>query len=232
MNVNEFAGFPPEALAFYDGLRRDNSKMYWDANKALWESHVRAPMRALLTELELEADFGPFHLFRPYRDTRFAKDKSPYKTQIAAYGESEGGAMHYLHLSADGLAVLAGYYRMEPDQIARFREAVAADETGAELPQLIARVQEAGLHVDHGGYDPLKRVPRPYPADHARGEWLRWKGLVAGREFGTPPWLHTAEARQRIVATWEAAAPLTAWLDRHVGPSQELPPEVRQLAGS
>jgi uncharacterized protein (TIGR02453 family) len=228
--MSGFAGFPPEALAFYAGLRRDNSKAYWDANKTVWEAQVRAPMRALLDELT--SDFGPFHLFRPYRDTRFATDKSPYKTQIAAYGESEGGAMHYLHLSADGLTVISGYYRMEPDQIARFREAVAADETGAELPELVARVQAAGLHVEHGGYAPLKRTPRPYPADHPRGEWLRWKGLVAGREFGAPAWLHSADARARIVATWEAAAPLNAWLNRHVGPNRELPPEVRQLAGA
>lgn len=224
-----FQGFPREALTFYDGLLRDNSKGYWEAHKASWEAHARDPMRALLAELE--ATYGPFHLFRPYRDTRFAKDKSPYKTQIAAYGESEGGAAYYLHLSADGLMVLAGYHRMQPDQIARYREAVASDETGAELPELMARVTGAGLFTDHGGEDPLKRIPRGYPRHHPRGELLRWKGMVAGREHGAPAWLHTRQTRERIVATWEAAAPLTAWLDRHVGPSRELPPEVRSRLG-
>jgi uncharacterized protein (TIGR02453 family) len=226
--MTDFTGFPREALTFYEGLRRDNSKSYWEANKSVWETRVRDPMRALLAELE--ADYGPFHLFRPYRDTRFAKDKSPYKTQIAAYGESEGGSLHYLHLAADGLTVLSGYYRMEPDQIARFREAVAA-EAGAALPPLIARVESAGLKVEHGGFDPLKRVPKPYPADHPRGDLLKWKGLIAGRELGAPRWLHSPEAKQHVVDTWEAAAPINAWLDRHVGPSRELPPEIRQLAG-
>ena len=227
--MSEFRGFPPQALAFYDGLRRDNSKAYWEAHKANWETHVRDPMRALLAELE--ADYGPFHLFRPYRDTRFSKDKSPYKTQIAAYGESEGGTAHYFHLAADGLTVLCGYYRMEPDQIARFRDAVAAESTGSQLPTRIEEVHAAGLTVDHGGRDPLKRVPRPFPADHPRGELLCWKGLTAGHEFGAPTWLHTPETRQRIIETWQAAAPLMSWLDRHVGPSRELPPDVRQLAG-
>jgi uncharacterized protein (TIGR02453 family) len=225
-----FSGFPPEALAFYDGLRHDNSKAYWEANKAVWERQVRDPMRALLDELE-EA-YGPFHLFRPHRDTRFAKDKSPFKTQIAAYGESEGGAGHYFHLSADGLTVLSGYYRMMPDQIARFREAVADDVSGAELPGLIAQVRGARLNVDHGGHAPLKRVPKPYAADQPRGDLLKWKGLIAGREFGAPTWVHTPRARQRIVETWEAAAPLNAWLDRHVGPSRELPPEVQARLGN
>lgn len=223
-----FQGFPPRALAFYRGLREDNSKAYWEANKATWTAQVLAPMEALLAEL---AAYGPFHRFRPYRDTRFSRDKSPYKTQIAAYGESEGGTAYYFHLSADGLMVLSGYYRMAPDQIARFREAVA-DARGEELPALIAGVEAQGLDVDHGGHEPLKRVPRGYPADHPRGELLKWKGLIAGVDFGTPPWLHTPEVKERIVATWDAAAPLHAWLDRHVGPSRELTPELRQRLGA
>ena len=104
-----FMGFPPEALTFYQGLMRDNSKSYWEAHRATWESRVRDPMRALLAELD--ETYGPFHLFRPYRDTRFAKDKSPYKTQIAAYGESEGGAVHYLHLSGQRAHLAAAMLR-------------------------------------------------------------------------------------------------------------------------
>lgn len=227
--MTEFSGFPREALAFYGGLRQDNSKAFWEANKAVWETLVRAPMEALLAELA--PAYGPFHRFRPYRDTRFSRDKSPYKTQIAAYGESEGGAAHYFHLSADGLMVLAGYYRMMPDQITRFRQAVA-DQRGVELPALIRDTEGRGLAVNHGGHEPLKRVPRQYAADHARGELLRWKGLIAGIEFGAPPWLHTPEVKQRIVETWQSAAPLNAWLDRHVGPSRELPPELRQRLGA
>jgi len=227
--MTTFTGFPKAALTFYQGLRQDNSKSYWEANKATWESQVLAPMQALLAELE-EA-YGPFHRFRPHRDTRFSRDKSPYKTQIAAYGESEGGTAHYFHLSADGLMVLSGYYRMMPDQITRFREAVA-DQRGAELPALIERVEAAGLSVNHGGHEPLKRVPRPYLADHPRGDLLKWKGMISGLEFGAPAWLHTPQAKRRIVETWEAAAPLNAWLDRHVGPSRELPPELRQRLGT
>lgn len=186
-------------------------------------------MRALLTELEA---YGPFHQFRPYRDVRFSKDKSPYKTRIAAYGESEGGASYYFQLSADGLTVLSGYYRMAPDQIARFRDAVAEDATGSALPGIIEEVRTRGLTVGYGGHDLLNRVPRPYASDHPRGELLRWKGLISGKEFGAPAWLHTPEAKQQIVAVWDAAAPLNAWLDRHVGPSRELPPAIRARAGN
>jgi hypothetical protein len=56
--------------------------------------------------------------------------------------------------------------------------------------------------------------------------------MVAGREFGAPAWLHTPEAKTRIVTTWQTAAPLTAWLDRHVGPSRALPAELRARIGA
>jgi uncharacterized protein (DUF2461 family) len=68
-----FAGFPEEALVFYEGLRADNTKAYWTDHKSLYDAAVRAPMQALLDELEPE--FGRAKLFRPYRDVRFAKDK-------------------------------------------------------------------------------------------------------------------------------------------------------------
>lgn len=228
MGDSAFTGFPPDAVDFYIGLRADNSKTYWDGNKATWERAARGPMRALLASLPER--YGPFRLFRPYRDVRFARDKTPYKAQIAAAGEGEGGTTYYLHLSADGLFVAAGYYHLATDQLARYREAVAR-APGDGLPRLVAAAENAGFVIGGGADAPLKRVPRGWPAGHPRADLLRQKGLTAGREFGEPPWLGTPEAAARIVAAWQTLAPLTDWLDRHVGPSRELPPEVRALLG-
>src|SRR5256884_9626511 len=77
-----FRGWPAEAIEFYEGLEADNSKTYWQENKAVYEELVRGPMDALLAELAPE--YGEGRIFRPYRDVRFSKDKSPYKTAIAA----------------------------------------------------------------------------------------------------------------------------------------------------
>ncbi len=91
-----FRGWPAEALEFFEGLEADNSKTYWQRNKDVYESLVRAPMEQLLEELAPE--FGEGRIFRPYRDIRFSSDKSPYKTNIAAMiGEG------YVELTADGL---------------------------------------------------------------------------------------------------------------------------------
>ena len=77
-----FRGWPVEALEFFEGLEADNSKAYWQANKTVYETVVRAPMEELIVELEPE--WGEGRIFRPYRDVRFSADKSPYKTNIAA----------------------------------------------------------------------------------------------------------------------------------------------------
>lgn len=221
--MDGFRGFPPEALAFFAGLEADNSKAYWQMNKPTWDERVEAPMEEFLALLTPR--FGPFRRFRPYRDVRFSKDKSPYKTQIGAVAERAGAAGRYVHLDAAGLLAVAGAYALARDQVERFRAAVADDRTGAELALIAATVEASGAALRPGLEPPLKRIPRGYPADHPRAGWLRWKGLAAVREFGDPPWLGTPEAVERVAAFWRAAAPLDAWLDAHVGPSQEPPHE-------
>ena len=137
-----FTGFPAEAIEFYEGLIADNNRTYWLANKPVYERAVRAPMVALLDEL---ADRGPFHVFRPNKDVRFSKDKTPYKDHIAAYGESEGGAGFYVQFSATGLLAGSGYYHMAVDQLDRFREALDDDARGSAMEKITERLRTEGL---------------------------------------------------------------------------------------
>ena len=111
-----FRGFPPEAFDFYARLVLDNSKAFWTANREVYERAVREPFRALAAELEPEV--GTFHMFRPHRDVRFSKDKSPYKTGQGMATEGEGGEVYYLHLDAEGLFAVTGYHQMARDQLA------------------------------------------------------------------------------------------------------------------
>jgi uncharacterized protein (TIGR02453 family) len=203
-----FDGWPAEALEFYDGLEADNSKAYWTAHKAIYEQTVLGPMNELLEELAPE--FGEPRVFRPYRDIRFSKDKSPYKTNIA--GTVGGG---YIQLSAAGLAAGSGMYGMASDQLDRYRRAVAGDRAGPELEQIISAVQRQEIGVN--GRDVLKTAPRGYPADHPRIGLLRYKGLFAWKEWPVEPWLGTAAAKERVAGFLAASQPLCAWLDEHVG---------------
>jgi uncharacterized protein (TIGR02453 family) len=205
-----FRGWPDRALAFYEGLEADNSKAYWLDHKEVYERDVKAPMDALLAELT--AEFGETKLFRPYRDTRFSRDKSPYKTAIAATIGSG-----YVQFSADGLFAGGGMYHMMPDQLARFRKAIDADASGASLEEVVATVAKSGLDVH--APEELTTAPRGYPKDHPRIELLRMKGLVAARSWVPAPWLATAAAKKRVVDALRATKPLLAWLESHVGAS-------------
>ena len=212
-----FDGWPEEALDFYDGLEADNSKAYWTEHRPVYESHVLGPMTDLLDELA--PDFGATKIFRPYRDIRFSKDKSPYKTAIGAM-VGDG----YIQLSARGLAAGSGMYGMASDQLDRYRQAVADDKSGAELDGLVGAIR--GQDIDVHGHETLKTAPRGYPADHPRVGLLRCKGLVAWTEWPVEAWLGTAAAKQRVIGFLTATRPLCDWLGANVGPSDQ--PESRR----
>lgn len=203
-----FRGWPVEALEFYEGLEADNSKAYWQAHRATYDTVVRAPMEELLADLA--PDWGEGRIFRPYRDVRFSADKSPYKTNIAATI-----GFRYVQLSADGLAAGAGMWEMSPDQLQRYREAVDDDPAGTDLEHIVAAIRKAG--VEAMGHSVLKTAPKGYPKDHPRIELLRFKGIVAWREWPAGAWLGTAKAKERVVELFRTAEPLSVWLASHVG---------------
>jgi uncharacterized protein (TIGR02453 family) len=204
-----FSGWPEEALDFYDGLAADNTKTYWTEHKAVYTAKILDPMTEL-TE-ELAAEFGEPKIFRPYRDVRFSADKTPYKTHIGAVVGGTG----YVQLSAEGLAAGAGMWQLSPEQLARYRAAVAHERLGAELEEVIAAIEKAGITVH--GHGVLKSAPRGYPPDHPRIGLLRYKGLTAWRQWPVEPWLETASAKDRLVSFFRTSLPLASWLNTHAG---------------
>ncbi|MET9344456.1 MULTISPECIES: DUF2461 domain-containing protein [unclassified Nonomuraea] len=213
-----FTGFPDEAFVFYEGLEADNSKAYFTRHKQLYEEAVRAPMLALVEDLA--AEFGPAQLFRPYRDVRFAKDKSPYKTHQGAFVDAMPGIGLYVQLDASGLYTAGGFYSTASDQVARYRAAVDADISGKPLQRIADTLAKAGYAAEG---DRLKTRPRGVPEDHPRLELLRHRSLYFGRHFEPEPWVHTVQAADRVRTTWRDYAPLVEWLCAHVRGS-ELPP--------
>jgi uncharacterized protein (TIGR02453 family) len=223
--TSAFTGFPLEALAFFDELEDHNNREWFHDNKHRYEEFVRAPIERFL--IQVEKEFGEAKVFRPNRDTRFGHDKSPYKTNIGAVihkpGTSSGSAIGYVHLDRAGLFAAAGYYMMAPDQVARYRAAVDDERTGPALVNILgaAAKQKAEL-----GEPQLKRVPPAFDKDHVRAELLKYKSVTVHRQFGQPSWLATPRAAKEVVTIWRAAAPLVAWLDANVGPS-DLPMDKR-----
>jgi uncharacterized protein (TIGR02453 family) len=173
----------------------------------------------------VEKRYGPLRMFRPQRDTRFAKDKTPYKTAAAAMTETDGGASFYVQLSATGLFVGSGMYHLAPDQLERWRAGVDNAKTGAAIERVVADLRAKKYEISAA--ETLKTAPRGVAKDHPRIDLLRMKGLVMAKTMPLAKWMQSAKAMERITAVWDDARPLNAWLGKHVGPSTLPPPEPR-----
>ncbi|WP_181780494.1 DUF2461 domain-containing protein [Pseudonocardia pini] len=206
-----FTGFGDGAVEFYDGLLADNSKAYWTDQREVYEEHVKGPMTALLADLA--AEFGSGKVFRPYRDVRFSKDKTPYKTHCGGFAPP-----YYVQVGPEGMLAAAGFYGMAPDQLARFRVAVDDGRRGEALVALLAEAEKAGLTI---GGEQLKTRPKGTDPEHPRLDLLRRKGLMVSRRWPPDDILHGSGARDRVRRTWRAGRPLAEWLADHVGPSEQ-----------
>src|SRR3954453_9874515 len=208
-----FEGLGAGAVAWFEALDRENTKAYFDATRDTFEIEVREPFEDMLEDLREEFAGEP-KVFRQHRDIRFSKDKSSYKTRTygVLHSRPESAAGLYAEVSARGLYAGTGYWRMEGARLERYRDAVL--EHGAALEEAIAGVEDAGLEL---AAPALKTAPRGMPRDHAHVALLRYKDMIAGRRLPAGPALTTREALEHVAATWRAAAPLTGWLDTHVG---------------
>jgi uncharacterized protein (TIGR02453 family) len=199
----------------FAGLEADNSKAYFDAHRAFFEDAVRDPMEALLDELS-DTFGGEVKLFRQHRDIRFSSDKSPYKTNT--YGVLRGSELApqglYASISTRGLVAGSGYHAMARDQLERYRNAIDDDTSGPQLAALTDTAQGAGLEL---WGQSLATAPRGYPTDHPRIGLLRRKSLALGATRVCRGGIAREHALGFVSGTWRAAAPVTAWLDAHVG---------------
>lgn len=218
-----FTGWPAEAFDFYDELELHNERAWWLDHKGVYDAAVKAPFDALAEAVVDE--FGPLRLFRPNRDVRFSKDKSPYKTAAGAMTETEGGASYYVQISAQGVFVGAGMYHLASDQLQRWRQALADERTGVEIAVIADALAADGY--DLAAAETLKTAPRGWARDHPRIELARRKGLVMARMHPRARWQSTAKALDRVTAVWRDARPMNDWLEANVGSSTLPPPEPR-----
>ncbi|RYP85359.1 DUF2461 domain-containing protein [Nocardioides guangzhouensis] len=203
----QFEGFPVAALDFYDDLEVDNTKSFWEAHKAVYNEAVKAPMAALTEALAEE--FGTAKVFRPYRDVRFAKDKTPYKTHQGAYVPVASATGWYVELSARGVRTGAGFYEASPAGLAAVRAAIDDERTGTELERIVTGLEDGGWTV---GGETLKTTPRGYDQQHPRIGLLRHKSLTLTRSHGFEPVIHTPAMLDMVRDDWRTLRPFVEWV--------------------
>lgn len=217
-----FLGFGPKALAWFGGLEKDNSKAYFDASRPTWEADVRDPLKRLLEELAEDLG-GSVKVFRQNRDTRFSKNKAPYKTNSYGVVSVPGGHSGlYASVSSKGLGAGSGYWQMAKDQLQRYRVAVQGPE-GEAFEAAMAEMEASGARL---WGDALKTAPRGVPKNHPRIRLLRQKDVLAGADLGPEATMDGRASVSFARSLWDRSRPVMEWMDAHVGPS-ETPPEAR-----
>jgi uncharacterized protein (TIGR02453 family) len=220
-----FFRFPEAGLRFLRRLKRNNNREWFLANKEEYEEFLKKPMEDLVEALALEfARFAPefqasprISLYRIYRDTRFSKDKTPYKTRVAAIFPPRGlgkhdGAGLYFHISTTELLIGGGLYMPSPEDLQAVRTAIASDYQNFE-----AIVQNRGFRRLFGELsgEQLTRVPRGFPAGHEAADYLRLKQFLAGRKLS--PKVATSPGFQKaILETFVALTPLLRFLNQPI----------------
>lgn len=231
-----FTGFPSTAFTFLRGLARNNRKDWFEARRDTYENDVRAPMRALVDELDavlgrIAPEFRGDprkSMFRIHRDIRFSNDKSPYKTHAACWlfhadaghgvgQEAHGGAGFYVHVEPGECMIGGGLWMPPKPALDRIRDRLAEDPKSFERimkgPALKRRF--GSLSAEHV----LTRVPRGYDPEHPAAAWLRYKSFTVGRSL--PDSAVQSRALLKTVRTGiEAMLPFVRWLNGALGLSE------------
>lgn len=220
-----FTGFADANARFFKSLAKNNNREWFQAHKAEYEEGWNAPMKLLLADVRERIDGAYAHcdldeakVFRIFRDVRFSKDKSPYKTHVGGYVAMKRAGRKvtdlpmalYFHVGADECFGASGHYMMESDSLTRFRTAVADDPRGKELDKIVAALQKKGFAAR--SHESFKRVPKGFDPDHPRAEMLKRKGLFVRFPPVPKGALATPALAKWLAAACKTAAPLVEWL--------------------
>lgn len=211
-----FAGFGPRALDFFKALAFHQSKAWFDENRALYESDVKAPLAALIADLSAGCGAAGLPLrgdgrsiFRLNRDIRFSKDKRPYKTNGGAVltpdGSKKSPGLLYVHVDPEGCFTAAGFWHPEPEQLLALRRAIAKDPKAFRA--VLAKLKKAGLALGDG--DPLSRLPKGFEGveDEEAARAIRMRNLVLRRPLADAT-MFSPKLAGEIVAFARDAEPL------------------------
>jgi len=215
--------FDARLFRFLKELRANNRRDWFNANKERFEEEVRRPMLRFISDFgdplkkvapRIVADPRPVggSLFRIYRDTRFSKDKTPYKTHAAAHFQHAAKQKdvhapgYYLHLEPGGSFIAGGLWRPEPPVAQKIREAIAGRRK--QWQGAVRRLQLEG--------DSLKRPPRGFEADHPAIEDLKRKDFITSFALADEV-VTSARFMTEVAGRCRKMAPMMAFLTEAVG---------------
>lgn len=221
--AERFQGFPDAKGKFFRELAKNNDRTFFLANKERYEREWVLPLTALLTEVRARLDrsypdveLADPKIFRLQRDTRFSKDKTPYKTHVGGrIPVVRGGSAVEVPIAlyvqvGDETFVGAGQWGVHPATLPRFRAAIVDEKKGAELDKILRKALAPGFEIT--AMETLKTVPRGFDPAHPRAALLRHKGLALKLPLPDQATLGSPALVTELVAHAQKAAPLVRWL--------------------
>ena len=227
MAASSLHEFTPQTLEFLHELALNNNRDWFEENKARYESVVREPALAFIAAMQAPlAEISPHltavprrtggSLMRVYRDTRFSKNKQPYKTNVGiqfrhAQGKDVHAPGYYVHIDPDQVFLGAGMWHPEPDALRAIRERIveAPDEWGK-----VKNTAAFRRHFELGG-ESLQRAPRGIDPDHPLIEDLRRKDFIAVKNLDHAIAM-SEHFQKEITASFRAAVPFMRFLCRAI----------------
>jgi uncharacterized protein (TIGR02453 family) len=222
--TEEFTGFSEATLKFFTGLERNNDKKWFEKHREDYDTHVLEPARAFVRDMgERLYTLSPDviaepavnrSLFRLNRDTRFSKDKRPYKTNLGImFWEGPGKRMEcpcfYFHLEKKELMVAVGIYMFPKEMMGRYRDAAADPDSGKELAKIVKDMRKSRYDM---GMEHYKKVPRGYDPEHFNEELLRYNGLTAMETKPVPKAFFSGKLVDHCFKRYEKMYPLNRWM--------------------
>ena len=223
--TSSFNGFPRESVTFYEGLAKNNRKDWFTEHKSDFDNYVLAPARDFvyemgnrLKEIAPNVTADPRvnkSIFRPYRDTRFSKDKTPYKTHLGIFFWTGDLAKmdcpgFYFHIEPHILFLGVGNHCFSKTVLQLYRDSVVHATRGPALVEALESVREKGEYEI--GIKHYKRTPRGYPKDHPNAEYLLYNGLTAAFSTHIPEDLYSADILDYVFKKFKDMSPIQGWL--------------------
>lgn len=210
--------FSPDTLKFLSALKQNNSRDWFNDNKAwyetAWKDPANAFIEAMCFRLQVETDTAhSAKLFRIHRDVRYSKDKTPYNAHLHILFQCEGSKSGlFFGLQTDRLVLGSGMMAFDAGQLNAYRDAVSGTP-GEVLEALVADCLERGGRMNA---PELVRVPKPYEKDHSRGDLLRRKSLTVWQDIADPSQVESAELLNLCSSQFLSYRALENWLNRYI----------------
>lgn len=218
--------FTPATITFLKEVAAHNNRPWWEANKDRYVNLIREPAKEFIADFEprlhalsdhfvADARTNGGSLMRPYRDTRFSKDKTPYKTNVGIQFRHEMGKdVHapgfYLHIEPGSCWAGVGLWQPEPKVAKRIRDAIV-DEPDRWRAATRSPSFTAVWRMEPDEAEMLKRVPREYDEDHPYADDLRRKTFTAGHRL-THKIVTSSEFDEVVARAFAAASPYVSFL--------------------